>query len=231
MSITTVAVDKHLSNSASTGFTTSTAAFSISTWISGTWNSGTISMVGLYGPAGTPTSAVQIGSRGDGLVSCWTWGGGLLLASAGTVTNSTWHHIVYTFDGTTHQLYVDGVLSNTSTSAQIAAQFAYIYVNGYPTGVANEAAVYSVDSYAYYSRVLSANEVLTQFSLRGARHDIVNSLIAAYEFDELSDGSTVSQITDLTGNGNHLTVTGSGAGNITYAYAGTVAGSNLQMVQ
>lgn len=88
MSVTTVAVDKHLSNSTGTGFTTSTSSFSISTWINGIWNSGTISMVGLYGPSGTPTSAVQIGSRGDGLVSCWTWGGGLLLASAATVSNS-----------------------------------------------------------------------------------------------------------------------------------------------
>ena len=28
-----------------------------------------------------------------------------------------WHHVVYTFDGTTHHLYVDGSESHTSTVA------------------------------------------------------------------------------------------------------------------
>jgi len=231
MAISTVAVDKHVSNTATNGFTTTTAPFSVSVWINGVWNSTITSMVGLYGPSGTPTSAVQIGSRGDGLVSCWTWGGGILVASSGTLTNSVWNHIVYTFDGTTHSIYVNGVLSNTSTTAPIASQIAYIYINGYPTGVANEVAVFSVDSYAYYNRTLSANEVLTQFNSQGARHGEVSGLIAAYEFNELSEGSTISQVNDLSGNGNNLTVSGAGTGNITYTYAGAVAGSNLRMVQ
>ena len=231
MAITTAAVDKHLSNASANGFTATTDPFSISVWINGTWNTIEASMVGVYGPAGTPTSAVQIGSRGDGKVSCWTWGGVVLVASASTVSNNTWYHVAYTFDGTTHKLYINGALSNSATTAQIAAQLAYVYINGYPTGVANEVAVYSVDSYSYYNYTLTADEVLTQFSSAGARHGEIRGLVASYGFGELADGSTVTQITDLTGNGNHLTVSGAGAGNITYSYAGTVASSNLKMVQ
>jgi len=231
MAITTVTGDKHLLNATANGFTTTVDPFSISVWINGTWNAAVASMVGVYGPVGTPTSAVQIGSIGDGRVSCWTWGGAILVSSVGTVVNGVWNHIVYTYDGTSHRLYVNGQLSNTTTTAPVAAQLAYVYVNGYPTGLANETAVYSVDSYAYYNYTLTPEEVLTQYSLQGARHGVVNGLVASYEFDELAEGSTVIQITDLSGNENHLTVAGAGVRNITHTYTGTVASSNLKMVQ
>jgi len=231
MAITTVASDKHLWNTTANGFTAATSPLSISMWIRGTWNSGTVSMVGLYGPAGTPTTAIQIGSRGNGFVSCWTWGGGILVTGSATLANNTWYHIAYTYDGVTHRIYVNGVLSNTSTTSQLNGQLAYVYINGYPTGAAAETSVYSVDMCSYYDRTLSAGEIVTQYTLGGARHGVVDGLIACYEFDELSDGSVVTQVTDLSGNQNHLTVTGAGTGNFIYSSATGVAGSNLRMVQ
>ena len=62
-------------------------------------------------------SAVQVGFIG-GLPIAWNWGGGTL-ASYGTLPSSnTWHYYVYTFDGTRHRLYVDGVFVENTTAGQ-----------------------------------------------------------------------------------------------------------------
>ena len=53
---------------------------------------------------------------------------------------------------------------------------------------------------------------------------------ARYDFDELAQGSTVSSVVDISGNGNTMLNTGTGTA-ITYTYTGTVANSNLRMVQ
>jgi hypothetical protein len=230
MAIQCSATDVHLTNAAANGFTASTDEFSICTWVNAVWNSGIRSMVGMYGETPTFSTAVQIGSRANGLVSCWTWGAGVLIASPTVVTNNTWLHVVYTHVGGTHRLYIDGALVNTTTTAQIAGQFTNVYINGYPTGVANETSPSLIDSYAYYNRRLSDEEVLTMFTAHGARHNNVYGLIAAYEFDELAAGSNVATVRDLSGNGNDLNPTGAGATPITYVHTGTVASSNIRRV-
>lgn len=222
--------DVHLINSTATGFTAATDPFSVVVWINAVWNTTTVgSYVGIYGPAPTPTSAVQIGVRTNTL-TVWTFGGGVLVAAPTAPTSNVWNHIGYTYDGTTHRLYVNGALVNTSTTAQLAGQFEMVCINGYPTGLANETSTHQVDSYAYYNRVLSTEEILTMANAQGARHNIVNGLIAAYEFDELTAGATATAVTDLSGNGNHLSRTGAGTAQITYVYNNTAASSNLRRV-
>ena len=227
-----VAGDIHLTSGNSSGFTTSQGSYSIAVWINATsWsNAATQSFVGIYGPSPTPTAALQIGTRGGGLVDCWTWGGTLLVSSAVVVANAVWHHVVYTFDGTSHRLYVDGSLSNTAAIGQQVGQFTTVYINGYPTGGAGETAAYEVDSYAYYDRTLSDGEIMTIFNGRGARHGIVDGLLAEYDFDELAQGLTCTAISDLSGRGNNLAVAGAGTTPITYSYAGAIASSNIRRV-
>ena len=235
MAIQSVAGDVHLSTNNPTGFTTSQQPFSITVWINAPW-AGTVatpaaaaSYVGMYGPA-TPTTALQIGCRGTGLCDCWTWGGGLMVSSPTALTAGLWYFIGYTYDGTNHRLYINGSQVNTTTTVQLAGQFTYVYINGYPTATTNEVSTHLVDSYSYYNRTLSADEVLTMYNAKGARHGNAYGLVAAYEFDELSAGSTVASVTDVSGNGNNLSVVGAGATPMTYAYAGAVASSNLRRV-
>jgi len=45
----------------------------------------------------------------------WPWGAATILAQASSPT-SGWHHVVYTWNGTTNVLYIDGVSVATSTN-------------------------------------------------------------------------------------------------------------------
>jgi hypothetical protein len=234
MAISTTLSNTHLF-STSTNFTASTVPFSISVWINAVWNGGArLSFVGLYNGTATAgtTTGLQIGtSAGGGQVTCWTYGGTTMVTSAaGVMTpyNNTWANVTYTYNGTTHLLYVNGVQVGTGATAQNAGTFTQIWINGYPpTGTTNECAVFGVDSYTYYNRTLSADEALTIYNAAGARHGILNGQLARYEFDELAQGATVTSVTDLSGNSNTLSISGTGTA-FTYNYATSYANSNLR---
>jgi hypothetical protein len=183
-----------------TFFAASTAAQSITVWINALWDGATktSSMVGMYNSTGT--TAIQIGSRlAAGQCDVWTWGGGILISSTGvTIPSNTWVNIAYTYDGTTHRLYYNGILTNTSTTAPIAGNFNQVYLNGYSTGTTSETANFYVDTYDYYNRVLSADEINTIYNAEGNRHGIVYGAVLRYEFDEGVIGNTVSTIYNQT---------------------------------
>jgi len=61
-----------------------------------------------------PGSAVQIGFRGGDALA-WRWGGTILATSGFAPSTGAWHYYVYTFDGTTHRIYIDGVDQGSST--------------------------------------------------------------------------------------------------------------------
>lgn len=229
--------DRHLYTT-STNFLSSTDSFSISVWINAVWNGGTrLSYVGMYNgtvSSGT-TTGLQIGTSGTtvGSVECWTYGGTVMVVSgANTMTpyNNQWVMITYTYDGTTHRIYRNGTLLNSSNTAQNPGTFTQIYINGYPpTGTTSETATYQVDTYSYYNRALSQPEIQTMYESYGNRHAISYGVLAAYDFDELAQGATVTGVVDISGNGNTILNTGAGTP-ITYTYTGTVASSNLRRV-
>jgi hypothetical protein len=234
MAILTTATDKHL-YSISTNFTASTAPYSISVWIKAVWNGGfRLSFVGMYDgttSAGTVTG-LQIGtSTGAGEISCWTYGGLVMVQSATAVMtpyNNQWINATYTYDGTTHLIYVNGVLLGTATTAQIAGTFTQVWINGFPpSGTTSETAVFEVDMYSYYNRTLSSDEIMTIYNSTGERHGIVKGLLACYEFDELAQGTAVSSVVDFSGNTNGLLAIGAGTP-ITYNYATSYANSNIR---
>lgn len=189
-------------------------------WINATWNGGTrISMVGAYNSATAGGTAIQIGTgTGAGEVTVWTWGGTPLVNSTGiTLSNGVWHHIAYTFDGTTHTLYVDGVANNTATTAQLAGTITAVFINGYPTGVAAETGTFSIEDISYFTRTLTAAEILTAFTTQGDKDGIYFSNVASFLFDEGTSGAVVSDCIDYTGNLNDLTPIGAATGvNFTY---------------
>jgi hypothetical protein len=218
------------------------SALSISVWINTTWNPGARrSMVGIYGPTtdtalGTPVTACQIGTgAGTGDLTVWTWGGGALVATAtGVMTgyNGQWVHIVYTYDLTTHRVYLNGALAASqlnTVNPQIAGYLNQVYINGYPGGVTSEVGVETVDQYSLFRRTLAADEIQTMYHAGGARHGIHNDLICRYEFDEGIQGSTATSVPDLTGNGHTLTITGASTA-ITYSYVNSLANSNIRPV-
>jgi uncharacterized repeat protein (TIGR01451 family) len=61
------------------------------------------------------SAAYQVGFRA-GVPASWGWGGGIYVSSAATTPN-VWHNYTYTYDGSTHHLYVDGVETANNTAA------------------------------------------------------------------------------------------------------------------
>jgi hypothetical protein len=239
MAIICTATDYHLRSSQATGLQ-STQPFSISVWINAIWNSGSrLSFVGVYGPTtdvalGPPVTALQIGTTaGASTVDCWTWGGSVLIGGvampAGTYNNA-WVHFIYTFNGTNHILYRNGIQVATNTTAQIPGFLNQVYINGFPGGVTSEVATHQVDSYTLWTRTLTADEIITIYNAQGARHGITNNQLARYEFDEGALGDAATSVVDMTGRGNTLTNVGAGTP-IAYIYSGGVANSNFRPVQ
>lgn len=232
MAILCNATDIHLQATKAGGYTQSNEAFTVVTWLNATWSTAiTKSLVGLYGPSPTPTAAVQIGSRGTGALTCWTWGGTVLVATpTSTLTDGIWYCVAYSYDGTTHRIYVNGVLSASATTAITPTTLDTIYINGYPTGLTNETSPQSVDSYLLYDRVLSSDELLTIANARGMRHGITYGLVAAYELDEGIQGNTVSSCVNTVDPSIPLTPTGVGTA-MTYTYSNSISNANITPVQ
>lgn len=216
------------------------APFSINVWIFANWGSsgastGRTSMVGIYGPSPTPSTALQIGSStGSGELSCWTWGGGTIISTAVDFMssfNNQWVNIGYTYNGTTHSLYLNGNLINTSNTAQLAGNLQMVCINGYPTGGSSETWNHIVDTYSLWNRMLTANEMLTIYNATGSRHGIINGQLCSYEFDEGVEASNVGASTVLDNSGNSLTLVLTGPGTAPkYTYTSSFADSNIRPV-
>jgi hypothetical protein len=221
------------------GFKRSIDPYTINVWINANWNGATVySFVGMYDglpPSGTPTTGLQIGTRnGAGDVVAWTYGGTPLVASANgvmTALSNKWAMVTYTFDGTNHRLYVNGVQTATATGNTVTGTFTQVYLNGYPpTGNIAETSAFFVDAYSYYDRAFGADEVLSIYNATGTRHGVAYGEIAVYEFDEKSEGAAATSVVDLTGHGNTLIPTGA-VNTVTHTYVGAIANSNTRPVQ
>jgi hypothetical protein len=105
----------------------------------------------------------QIGTRGTNL-AVWALGATIYAMTAAPAVG--WHHLVYTFDGTTHVLYVDGAQVGTSTAVPpnpqnvaVAESLIGNYLNG------NERFTGRLDDIRYWKdRVLSSAEIAALFA-------------------------------------------------------------------
>ena len=180
---------------------------------------------------GASSSAVQVGIRNP-LTYVWSYNAGLL-ATAPLISTGAWHHITYTFDGTTHRLYVDGTAgtSSTTTAPQTATP-TQTYLGSYD-GI-NEFLYGSLDDVRVYNRLLSAADVTT---LRnggnpspgaGGNHTFLDPFSADGDF--VIGTGTVTGTSTLSVGGDWLntggTFTGTGLATMRGTSAGGVVTSN-----
>ena len=116
-------------------------------------------------PSGTQTllaltnssanSGVEIGFH-NGAFGVWRYAG-MLLATTGPPSTGVWHHGVYTFDGVTHQLYLDGVVVSSSTLRIQGAPPIQLRFGGWSgsTGLPGV----QLDDVRIYNRPLSAADI------------------------------------------------------------------------
>jgi hypothetical protein len=124
----------------------------VSAWIKLNGTSGQPYIVSMWD--GTSQSGVSLGING-GQLAAWKWGPSNLVSTAPPSLN-VWHHVAYTFDGTTHKLYVDGVLASTSTTAPNAHAVTRAQLGAYNGGSSFNGLL---DDIRIYNAALSATAV------------------------------------------------------------------------
>jgi hypothetical protein len=80
----------------------------------------------------TAQHAVAMGFH-NGQLAVWKWNVTTLVGTTPPAIN-TWHHVAYTFDGTTHRLYVDGKTPVTSTIPPNTAAVTRTEIGAYSGG-------------------------------------------------------------------------------------------------
>jgi Concanavalin A-like lectin/glucanases superfamily len=86
------------------------------------------------------------------------YGGGTQVAAAGVLSQNTWYHVAYTYDGSTDLLYLNGVQVASGTTAHTALSTANVQLGSYFTAGA-ENFLGTLDDVRIYSGTLSAAQV------------------------------------------------------------------------
>jgi hypothetical protein len=187
----------------------------ISVWLNALWDGKTkvSSLVGMYNSTNSSTSgtAIQLGSRvARGQCDIWDWGGKVLVSTTGvSIPSNQWVNITYTFDGSTHSIYYNGVLNNTSKITHTSILIDTVYINGYANSLdpTLETANFYVDSYEYYTRVLAAEEILSIYA-SGGNQVITYGCMLRYDFCVGVLSSNAIVINNLLTNDNLYSATG-----------------------
>jgi hypothetical protein len=145
------------------------------------------------------TNGVQIGFR-DGTVAVWRTSGGEILVKAATPPSaSTWHHVAYTYDQTTHTLYIDGVVADAEMAASDSRTPNTVWL-GTLDG-SNELYKGEMDEVRVWSAARSAGEVQTD--MRHSPPGPAAGLVEYWTFDDVHSGG---RAVDASGSGNDVTL-------------------------
>jgi hypothetical protein len=90
----------------------------------------------------------------DGQLAAWKGASSTILVGTNAPA-SGWHHVVYTFDGTTRRLYLDGNSAGMSTMAGETGAVTEAHIGGFGTQMFTG----TVDEIRIYNRALSSTEV------------------------------------------------------------------------
>lgn len=102
-------------------------------------------------------SGLHVGFR-DSKLGAWR-SGGWWLANANPPSVNEWHHLAYTYDGTTHQVFVDGVLSGSSTNPSNKGKPSSLELGRFEGPTAKEYFKGYLDEVRVYSGALTAGDL------------------------------------------------------------------------
>jgi MSHA biogenesis protein MshQ len=161
---------KFLSNAAAAGLPSTTAPQTLSAWAyfntgeapyATTQQNDNENLVDTFNA--TTTAAVQLGFRSQEYIT-WRYGGTALVQCTGTVPPANqWNYYVYTYDGTTDRLYLNGTQCNSTTVTNAVSSVPLDDgVCSYPGG--QEYWVGNIDEPRVESGARSANWILTEYN-------------------------------------------------------------------
>ena len=161
------------------------AAQSISAWVNySSLPSGATSIVALNGSS----SAVRLGLNGSFLYVVNSTTSGLILTTP--PSTGTWHHVAYTYDGTTNNLFVDGVAVSSTTTAHETGPVTSAFIGATTAG--SEFFNGSIDEVRIYDRALTATEVSAL-----ALGQTPGTSIATHTFSDAYSASVGANVADM----------------------------------
>jgi Concanavalin A-like lectin/glucanases superfamily len=144
-------------------------------------------------------SGVQVGIH-DGALAVWrVFVDRVLVQAPTTPAAGSWHHVAYTFDATTHLLYVDGALVDTETLATDGRTPTTVWL-GSSDGSTNRFKG-AMDEVRVWSVTRTAAQVVSDMAHRPAGAEA--GLCAYWTFDDAINGG---RSVDFSGSGNDVTL-------------------------
>ena len=140
---------------APTSLPATNAAQSVAAWVKLNVNpsSGQQYIVSMWD---APTSSGISFGMNAGQLQAWAWGPRTLVSTSTPPSLGVWHHVAYTYDGTTHKLYIDGALVCTSTAAPNAHAVTRAQLGAYNSGGSFNG---GLDDIRIYNAALTATQV------------------------------------------------------------------------
>ena len=187
----------HLDDPALVGGPAIDGNLSMSYWLNVVSFAAVQSINGLYTTV-TGVAGVQLGIRTNAFCA-WAWGG-IILAQGTSSPTGVWVHVCYTYNGTTHRIYVNGVEEGNSTVAPQAGNALVIQYNSYAGGGASEIYDGLIADTRIYSRTLAPAEVQTLHACAGV-DGIIDGLFCHHLFQDEAPGTAVTSgdIIDVSG--------------------------------
>ena len=105
----------------------------------------------------SPSAGFQIGTK-DTQAAFWLFGGASMVVRSQALTSDVWYHVAYTFDGSTHRLFVNAGEVASSSEASPTGPPTVVRFGTYGSATAQ---LYTgrLDDVRLYDRVLSAAEI------------------------------------------------------------------------
>jgi hypothetical protein len=165
-SISLDGTDDYVTLANASSFPANNASQTIAAWLYYPTTPGsTATAISLVNTSSSSITALQVRS---GNIGIFKWGG-TGLASTTQPAQATWNHVVYTYDGTTHSLYLNGRLANTSTTSPNSATPNAAYFGDY-TASGGEYWPGQIDDVRIYNYPLTAAQALLIFNDGAARY-------------------------------------------------------------
>jgi len=145
------------------------------------------------------SSGVEVGLH-DGALAAWRVYADRVLAQAPTTPPpGTWHHVAYTYDGTTHSLYLDGILVDAETVPPDDRTPTTVWL-GTLDGSSNMFKG-DMDEVRVWTVTRSAADVVADMAHTAPGP--VSGLVAYWTFDDAINGGSA---VDFSGSGNDVTL-------------------------
>ncbi|MFE6050517.1 LamG-like jellyroll fold domain-containing protein [Kitasatospora sp. NPDC056446] len=171
------------------------------------------------GVGGTWTPVMYVGSDGK-LRSRFYGTADTTVASANAVTDGTWHHAVFSVQGTVQTVYLDGQVVGVQNGSVDHQQNAHTYIGAgiarfWPGAPGNDISHFTgtIDEVAVYQHPLGAADVVAHYRARSAqvggqgtgyRGSVVADSPGGYwRLDETGGTTAASEVAAIKGNGTY----------------------------